>query len=291
MKILVIGKNGQLGKSIQKLCIKSKQSKKFTFVGRDEIDLSKIMSISNYFRNKKFDIIINCAAYTNVDKAEQEKEISNRINNLAVSELAKIAHARCMKLIHISTDYVFDGKIQNSYKETDIANPINVYGMTKLLGEKRIQEYMPNNGIIIRTSWLYSEHGNNFVKKILQQGINKKEVSVVNDQIGSPTYANDLALVILQILNQENYLSSNEITKIYHFANLGRVSWYEFAKEIFKTKNISCKIKPISSLEYSSTADRPKNSSLDSYNIMKKLNLKGSKWNISLKKYLNLDTN
>mgnify|MGYP001219711063 CR=1 FL=1 len=286
MKILVIGKDGQLGKSIKKICIKSEKFKKFIFVGRQELNLNNTTNILDYFKDKKFDVIINCAAYTNVDKAEEETELSNQINNIAVTELAKIAFAKKIRFIHISTDYVFDGENKSLYREIDSTNPINVYGKTKLDGEKAIQKFMPVNATIIRTSWLYSEYGNNFVQKILQQSFNKKEVFVVNDQIGSPTFAKDLALVILKIISYKSYIINDEPTNIYHFANTGNISWYTFTKEIFKIKNINCKVNPVSSLEYPTLAKRPKNSSMDSNKIIERYDLKGSSWNDSLRNYL-----
>ena len=286
MRILVIGKDGQLGKSIKKICIKSEKIKNFTFVGRQELNLNNTSNILGYFKDKKFDVIVNCAAYTNVEKAEEETELSNQINNIAVTELAKIAFAKKIRFIHISTDYVFDGKNKSLYREKDSTNPLNVYGKTKLDGEKAIQEFMPVNGTIIRTSWLYSEYGTNFVQKILQQGIKKKEVSVVHDQIGSPTFAKDLALAILKIINQKGYIINDEETNIYHFANTGNISWYGFAKEIFKIKNINCKVNPVSSSEYPTVSKRPKNSSLDSNKIRERFDLKELSWNDSLEKYL-----
>jgi dTDP-4-dehydrorhamnose reductase len=286
MKILVIGKDGQLGKSIKKISTKSGKSKNFIFVGRQELNLNNTSKILDYFKDKNFDTIVNCAAYTNVDKAEEEIELSNQINNIAVTELAKIAFAKKIRLIHISTDYVFDGKNHSLYREIDNTNPLNVYGKTKLDGEKAIKKFMPVNGTIIRTSWLYSHYGNNFVQTILQQGLSKKEVFVVNDQIGSPTFANDLAIVILKIINQKNYIVYDDPTNLYHFSNTGDISWYTFTKEIFKIKNINCKVKPVSSLEYPTLAKRPKNSSMDSNKIREKFNLKQSSWNDSLRKYL-----
>ena len=168
MRILVTGKNGQLGKSIHKIVNtkidNNQSSNEFIFVGREELDLSSESDISHYFKsNNKFDIIINCAAYTAVDKAEEEQELANQVNHLAVKQLAGIAKKQKAKLIHISTDYVFDGESDKSYTETDETSPINVYGKTKLAGEKALQEIMPTDAIIIRTSWLYSEYGNNFV--------------------------------------------------------------------------------------------------------------------------------
>jgi dTDP-4-dehydrorhamnose reductase len=212
MRILVTGKNGQLGRSIYKIVNtdtkidNNQSSNEFIFVGREELDLSSKSSISHYFDyHDKFDIIINCAAYTQVDKAEQEVELANQINHLAVKQLANIANEQKAKLIHISTDYVFDGESNKSYTETDETNPINVYGKTKLAGEKALQAVMPMNALIIRTSWVYSEYGNNFVNTMLRLGKERDELNVVSDQIGSPTYANDLAVAILEIIDNKDY--------------------------------------------------------------------------------------
>jgi dTDP-4-dehydrorhamnose reductase len=256
-KILVTGKNGQLGKSIQKILVDNKQIHEFTFVGRSELDLSDNNNIINYFKNNIFDIIINCAAFTQVDKAEKEPKISNQVNHLAVRQLAKIAKKQQVRLIHISTDYVFDGKSNNLYGENDKTNPINTYGKTKLAGEKAIQKILKTNAVIIRVSWLYSEYGENFVKTILSLAKKKDQINVVNDQIGSPTYASDLAEVILKIIKNESFIKKNQKTQIYHYSNKGKISWYEFAKEIIKITKINCKVNPISSKNYPTQTKRP----------------------------------
>jgi len=224
MRILVLGKNGQLGRSIHKLVNtdtkidNNQHSNDFIFIDREGLDLSSESNIGHYFdSNDKFDIIINCAAYTQVDKAEQEVELANQINHLAVKQLASIANKQQAKLIHISTDYVFDGESDKPYTETDTPNPINVYGKTKLAGEKTLQAVMPMNAIIIRTSWLYSEYGNNFVSTMLRLGEERGEISVVNDQIGSPTYATDLAKIILHIIKTKEFKEMGQVAQIYHY--------------------------------------------------------------------------
>ena len=164
MRVLVTGKNGQLGKSIHKIVANKEQTNEFVFVGREELDLDRSDNITDYFRHNNFDIIVNCAAYTAVDKAEEEHELANQINHLAVKQLAGVCRKKKAKLIHISTDYVFDGYSDQPYEETDETNPINEYGKTKLAGERAIQEVMLTNAVIIRTGWVYSEFGNNFVK-------------------------------------------------------------------------------------------------------------------------------
>ena len=268
-RILVIGKNGQLGRSIQKHVINNYKKENFIFVGRHELDLCNQSMISNYFQNNLFDVIINCAAYTHVDKAEKEYKLADQINNRAVSQLAEITKNQKAKLIHISTDYVFDGLSDKPYREIDKTNPISVYGKTKLAGEKAIQKILPSNAIIIRVSWMYSEYGSNFVKTMLRIGKNQKEIKVVSDQIGSPTYASDLAQLILKIINYKNSEKKNQKTQIYHYSNLGEISWYEFAKEIFKISKIDCKVNPISSNHYPTAAKRPKNSLMNIDKIFK----------------------
>lgn len=294
MRILVTGKNGQLGQSINKLINteaktktdESLSSNKFIFVGRDEFDLSSKSNINHYFNDNKFDIIINCAAYTAVDKAEEEKDLANEVNHLAVKQLAQIAKQQQAKLIHISTDYVFDGKKHGPYKEVDTTNPINVYGKTKLAGEKALQEIMPTNAIIIRVSWMYSEFGNNFVKTMLRLGKERNELNVVSDQIGSPTYATDLAGVILEIIQNKSFKEAGQTTQIYHYSNEGEISWHEFAKEIFKIAKIDCKANPIVTEQYPTPAQKPKNTSMNNNKIMKIFNANPVPWKDSLEKFL-----
>ena len=281
-RILVIGKNGQLGKSIQKLITNTEQTEDFIFVGREELDLSNENMVTRYFKDNSFDIIINCAAYTQVDKAEEEQKLANQVNNLAVSQLAQIAKNQQAKLVHISTDYVFDGKNNKPYKETDRTNPISVYGKTKLAGEKAIQEILPADATIIRVSWMYSEYGNNFVKTMLRIGKERDEINVINDQIGSPTYATDLAEVILQAIKYKNLKKENQITQIYHYSNEGKISWYEFAKEIFKIAKIDCKVNPIVSEHYPTLAKRPKISLMNKSKISNRFDINIFEWRKSL---------
>jgi len=283
MRILITGKNGQLGKSLHKLVSEKKYDNEFIFVGREELDLSNNNSIINYFDNHdKFDIIINCAAYTAVDKAEEEVKLANQINYLAVRQLAEIAKAQKAKLIHISTDYVFDGESNKSYTEADETNPINVYGKTKLAGEKALQAIMLTNAIIIRTSWVYSEYGNNFVKTMLNLGKERDELNVVSDQIGSPTYATDLAETILKIIDNKNYQDKEQSTEIYHYSNEGEISWYDFTKEIFKLAKVDCKVNSINTKQYPMPARRPKNIVMSKGKVAKIFNVEISNWKKSL---------
>jgi len=290
MRILVTGKNGQLGKSIHKIVNSevetnnSLNSHSFIFVGREELDLNSESNISHYFdSSKKFDIIINCAAYTAVDKAEEEFELANQVNHLAVKQLAQIAKNQQAKLIHISTDYVFDGESDKPYSEADETNPINVYGRTKLAGEKAIQELMTIDAIIIRTSWVYSEYGNNFVKTMLRLGRERDELSVVSDQIGSPTYATDLAGVILEIIKNEEFREEDQTTQIYHYSNKGEISWYEFAKEIIKEANANCKVHPITTEQYPALASRPKHNVMTKDKLANAFGMKIISWKGALK--------
>ena len=282
MKILVIGKNGQLGRSIHKIVINNEPRDIFVFVGRGELDFSQNDNIEKYFKENSFDVVVNCAAYTAVDKAESEIELTNQINHLAVRKLSEIAYKKNIKLIHISTDYVFDGTGSKPYKETDKTNPINVYGKTKLAGEKALQEIMPTNAMIIRTSWVYSEYGNNFVMTMLRLGKERDEINVVSDQIGSPTYATDLAKVILKIIDNKGYQDKDKSTEIYHHSNKGEISWYDFTKEIFKLAKIDCKVSPITTEQYPTPAKRPRNTLMNKDKIIEEFSLEILNWNESL---------
>ena len=288
MRILVTGKNGQLGQSINKIVNTGngknnyQQDNEFIFVGREELDLSKKESIASYFDNNNFDVIINCGAYTAVDRAEEEQNLTNQVNHLAIKQLARIAKEQKAKLIHISTDYVFDGTGSKPYKETDKTNPINVYGKTKLAGEKALQEIMPTNAMIIRTSWVYSEYGNNFVKTMLRLGKQRNEINVVSDQIGSPTYATDFAKAILKIIDNRDYQDKDKATEIYHHSNKGEISWYDFTKEIFKLAKIDCKVSPITTEQYPTPAKRPRNTLMSKDKIIEEFSLEILDWKKSL---------
>ena len=282
MRILIAGKNGQLGKSIHKLVANTEQTNDFVFVGREELDLSGADNIISYFNQNNFDIIVNCAAHTVVDKAEEEAVLANQINHLAVAQLAQIAKTQQAKLIHVSTDYVFDGESDKPYAETDETNPINVYGKTKLAGEKALQEIMPTNAIIIRTSWVYSEYGNNFVKTMQRLGKQRDELSVVSDQMGSPTYATDLANAILDTVQNKAFKEAGQGTQVYHYSNVGEISWYEFAKEIFELAGIQCSVSPITTEQYPTPAKRPKNTLMNKDKIVETFGVNIPDWKESL---------
>jgi len=292
MRILVTGKNGQLGRSLHKLVSEKKYDNEFVFVGREELDLSSENNIDHYFdSNDKFDVIINCAAYTAVDKAEEEAGLANQINHLAVRQLAEIAKAQQAKLIHISTDYVFDGKKHEPYKETDATNPINVYGETKLKGEQAIQEVMLTNAIILRTSWVYSEFGNNFVDTMLRLGKERNELSIVADRYGGPTPALAIAETLVSILYKIDTATINHLWGTYHYAGTPFVTWFEFAQEIFSKvdSDIGMKIpilKPVDSDSYPLTAKRPRSSTMNCEKINKVFNIKPPRWIDTLSKLL-----
>lgn len=283
MKILVTGKNGQLGKSIHKIVTNNEQNSEFVFVGREALDLSSQDSIINYFNNNSFDIIINCAAYTAVDKAEKEVELANYINHLAISKIAEISKKHKVKLIHISTDFIFDGVSEKAYLESDDPSPLNIYGKSKLAGEVAVCAVMQKNAIIIRTSWLYSEYSNNFVNTIIRKAQKFDELSVVSDQYSSPTNAGDLAKVIIQIINHNKFRNHDQLTQIYHYSSYGVCSWFEFAREILELANIDCQVNPIETKDYLTAARRPKYSLLNTDKIVKDFGLEIPFWKDSLK--------
>ncbi|MGB5965720.1 MAG: dTDP-4-dehydrorhamnose reductase [Sulfurimonadaceae bacterium] len=263
--ILVTGANGQLGSEIQALS-SAYSDYAYTFCDREMLDLSSEEAIKAYFEANSFDVIINCAAYTAVDKAESDEELAFAINHKAVETLAHIVKAKNMVLIHISTDYVFDGSNFKPYVENDPTNPQSVYGASKLAGEEALLSINPANSIIIRTSWVYSTFGNNFVKTMLRLGRERDELGVIFDQVGTPTYARDLAKSILEILPKLN----SESVEIFHYSNEGVCSWYDFAKAIFEVSNINCKVNPIETSEYPTPATRPH------YSLLNKSKIKNS---------------
>jgi len=283
MKILVTGKNGQLGKSIHKFVTNNEQNSEFVFVGREELDLSNQDSIINYFNNNNFDVIINCAAYTAVDKAEKEVELANYINYSAISKIAEISNKHKVKLIHISTDFIFDGVSKKAYLESDDPSPLNIYGKSKLSGEIAVCSAMQKNAIIIRTSWLYSEYSNNFVNTILRKAQKFNELSVVSDQFSSPTNAGDLAKAIIQIINHNKFRNHDQLTQIYHYSSYGVCSWFDFAREILELANIDCQVNPIETKDYLTAAKRPKYSLLNTDKIVKDFGLEIPFWKDSLK--------
>lgn len=266
LKILITGTNGQLGRCLQAVSEKY-PNYDFYFKTSKQLDITRKEQIDILFAQEKFDFCVNCAAYTAVDKAESDQENAFLVNAEAVKYLAETCKANNTTLIHISTDFVFDGTKGTPYTEEDLPNPINVYGASKLKGEQYIQEIM-NNYFIIRTSWVYSEYGHNFVKTMLRLGTERDEISVVKDQIGSPTYAGDLAKAIMEIISAKTTSFG-----LYHYTNEGTTSWYDFAKTIFEIKEIKIKVNPISSNNYTTQAKRPMYSVLDKTKIKQVFNI------------------
>jgi dTDP-4-dehydrorhamnose reductase len=279
--ILITGANGQLGSEIRKRQ-NLLEDCNFYFTDIDSLDITDEEQIKKFVKTNDISSIINCAAFTAVDLSEKNIEQANLLNNIAVSHLAKTSLEYNLNLVHISTDYVFDGNTYIPYKETDKTNPCSVYGKTKLDGENEIIKLKLPNSIIIRTSWLYSEFGNNFVKTMMKLGKSKESIGVVFDQVGSPTFAGDLAEAILRILPQID----NKQTEIYHFSNEGVISWYDFAKAIFYLNKYNCKIKPIHTKDYPTLAKRPHFSVLDKSKIKAHFDLEIPHWFDSLKNFL-----
>ena len=280
--ILVTGSNGQLGSEIKELS--KNYSYNFFFTDRNNIDITSKDNIKAFCQTNNINVIINCAAYTAVDKAESDVENADLVNRKAVKKLALVSEELNIKLIHISTDYVFDGKNFKPYCEEFQTNPQGVYGKTKLDGENEMRDINPKNSIIIRTSWVYSSFGNNFVKTMLRLGKEKKELGVIFDQVGTPTYARDLALTILDIIPQIN----NDKVEIYNYSNEGVLSWYDFAKEIMRMAKLNCKINPIETFQYPTPAKRPHFSLLNKNKIKSTFNIEIPYWKDSLDECLKI---
>jgi dTDP-4-dehydrorhamnose reductase len=276
MKILVTGANGQLGNEIRRL-VDSQRKDEFVFTDVEELDICNKEKVEEFVISNKIDLIVNCAAYTAVDRAENEKELAYRINRDALLYLSKAINKRDGVLIHISTDFVFDGSKSTPYKEGDVENPLSVYGKSKFEGEK-IALGGARSVYIIRTSWLYSSFGNNFVKTIIKKAKEKKELKVVFDQVGTPTYAKDLASAILLLIKN---VKKNQ-QQIFHFSNEGVTSWYDFAKMICKIGKIECEILPIETKDYPTPARRPAYSVLNKTKIKEFLGINIPYWVDSL---------
>lgn len=278
--ILVTGANGQLGSELKKIGFTALDEVFFTDLA--ELDITDYAAIVKFIEQYEIDTIINCAAYTSVDKAEEEPELAAKINTEAVANLAKAAAKADCLLIHVSTDYVFDGTETTPYTEKSKTCPVSVYGKTKLAGERAVI----NSGcfhIIIRTAWLYSAFGRNFVKTILHLADEKPELNVVSDQIGTPTYAEDLARAITKIMRNEERV---EHEGIYHFTNEGVCSWYDFAKEIVRLSGKECKVNPVSTAEYPAKTQRPAYSVLDKTKIRKIFQVETPDWKDALQRMM-----
>jgi dTDP-4-dehydrorhamnose reductase len=278
--ILVTGANGQLGSEIQHLS--KNYQYQFLYTDVADLDISKKEAVMEYLKKNAVDALINCAAYTAVDRAETDLATANMVNHLAVKNLAEVAKELRLKFIHVSTDYVFDGESFRPYLEDDAPNPQNVYGVTKLEGEKALIQLRVANSIIIRTSWVYSIYGNNFVKTMLRLGKEKPELNVVCDQIGTPTNARDLARFILDILPK---LSTSK-TEVYHFSNQGVCSWYDFAVAVMEIKGLDCSVNPIQSSAYPTPAKRPFYSVMSKEKIKADFEVQPDHWRHSLERCL-----
>ena len=276
LNILVTGANGQLGSELRE---EVSGNSNFFFTDKESLDITNQYALQRYIEENKIEIIINCAAYTAVDKAESDPVNADKINHLAVHYLAQIAKEKNLSLIHISTDYIFDGNNHLPYIESDPSHPNGIYGKTKLAGEQSMLQINPSNSIIIRTSWVYSSYGNNFVKTMLRLGKEREQLGVIFDQIGTPTYARDLAKTIIEIIPKID----NKNVEIYHYSNEGVCSWYDFAKTIFELENIACTLTPIETKEYPTPATRPYYSLLNKAKIKKDFNLTIPYWRESLK--------
>lgn len=285
LTVLVTGSNGQLGNEIRRAAKDSRFSFcRFIFVDVDVLDICNRADVQNCIMSHNVDLVINCAAYTAVEKAESDVEAAYAVNRDGVAVLAECCAENGTFMLHVSTDYVFDGNAKEPYKESDAVNPTGVYGASKRAGEEAMSA-KGVNGMIIRTAWLYSSFGKNFVKTMLRLGDERREVNVVADQQGCPTWACDLAAAIMQIILKTDFKTRKGI-EIYHFTNEGECSWYEFASAIMQMAGKDCKVLPISTAEYPSSCRRPLYSVLSKEKIKKEFGLEIPLWDEALQKML-----
>lgn len=280
MVVLVTGASGQLGQSLQFIASQYSEMQ-FIFASSQDLDISNEGIVISFFENNKIDFCINTAAYTAVDKAESESEKAHLVNVVGPKNLAIACQKNNVTLLHISTDFVFDGTASTPYMETEITNPLGVYGQTKLEGENEVTRNCDKH-FIIRTSWVYSQFGNNFMKTMLRLAQDRTELNVVADQIGTPTNAVDLADAILKIISFDSQQPGLEKYGIYNFSNEGICSWYEFAVEIFKQNNCNIKVNPIPTEAYPTPAKRPKYSVLDKSKIKSTFGIAIKNWQEAL---------
>ena len=276
IKVLVTGSNGQLGSEIKAIS-SDYPTLSITFTDINELDIADENAVNHFIKTLNPHFVVNCAAFTAVDKAETEIDLAAKLNSVAPNIIAKACKDNGCKMIHISTDYVFDGESNRPYDEQSQVNPVSQYGISKLKGEQEV--ILSGVGMVIRTSWLYSSFGGNFVKTIIRNGKIKPELRVVSDQIGCPTYARDLANVILTIISkgQEAF-----VPEIFHYSNEGVCSWYDFAGEIIRLSNINCKVSPIGTIEYPLPAKRPQYSVFNKDKIRKSYHITIPQWKESL---------
>ena len=278
--VLITGCKGQLGSEIKRISSKFPEIS-FNFTDLEELDITRPGDIRNFLDNMPVKFLVNCAGYTAVDKAEDDEDLAYLLNADATESLAMISAERRMQLIHISTDYIFNGEKNHPYMEDDPVNPQTVYGKSKLLGEQALQK--AGTGIIVRTSWLYSSFGNNFVKTILRLSGEREQLNVVFDQTGCPTYAHDLAMAILEMIRIEIDNKNSSRYDIYHYSNQGVCSWYEFATAIIDFAGTGCEIIPVESKDYVTRAKRPRYSVMSKEKITGEYDLRIPHWKDSLK--------
>jgi dTDP-4-dehydrorhamnose reductase len=281
MRVLITGSNGQLGSEIKELAIKYKKTD-FIFKDLPELDICNFEALQAFILVNNINAVINCAAYTAVDKAEEDAEIAEQVNSKGVINLVNALQTVNGKLIHISTDYVFDGNHFLPYKESDPVNPIGVYGETKRAGELAVINSAIDS-IVIRTSWLYSSFGSNFVKTMLRLGSEKENLGVIFDQVGTPTFARDLAKTCLDILTGVNALKISKAGNLYHYSNEGVASWYDFAISIMELGGVNCKVNPIQTKDYPTLARRPHFSVFNKSKIKTDFEIEIPYWRDSLK--------
>ena len=284
MRILVTGAYGQLGSELKEIEMQF-PNYHFLFTDVDTLDITCEIAVESFFNEKQPGYVINCAAYTAVDKAEIEPKIAEKVNALAPKILGKFSKQFGAKIIHVSTDYVFAGDANQPYSETDTVNPQGVYGKTKLEGELNCLKENPDS-VVLRTSWLYSEFGNNFVKTMLRLGNERDNINVVFDQVGTPTFAADLAEAILSIIQVLEKEPAKFIPGVYHYSNEGVASWYDFAKAIFEIENIQCNVNPVLSDRFPTPAKRPHFSVLNKSKIRNNFGIEIPHWRESLVKCL-----
>jgi len=279
MRILVTGANGQLGQEFKNNV--SNSNHEFFFNDVNELDITKKKEILDYVTIYKIQLIINCAAYTNVNKSETYKNLAIKVNSDAVKNLIEVCEEKKLKMIHFSTDYVYNSNNMTPIREDSNIDPVNSYGISKREGEKIIEK-SSSNSIIIRTSWLYSKYGINFVKTMIKKGENEKKVYVINDQFGCPTYSKDLVECTLSMIDSNNFNKN----KTYNFSNEGYTNWYELTKKIFELKKIKCEVVPVDSNQYKNIAIRPKFSITDKSRIKDIFNISIRRWDEALEEFI-----
>lgn len=279
--VLVTGSKGQLGNEVQVLASSYPQFE-FIFTDVEELNICDLQAVEKYFAERKIDVLLNCAAYTAVDKAEEDVDLCYRINEKAVGILGEVAAKYGTRMVHVSTDYVFDGTSYLPYTEDSPVCPATVYGKSKLAGEQLLMDVCPA-AVIVRTSWLYSSFGNNFVKTMLRLGQERDSLNVIFDQVGTPTYAADLADALLKVISADEFIPG-----IYHYSNEGVCSWYDFTISIHKMAGVNCRVLPIESKDYPAKTPRPHYSVLNKNKIKTNYNIQIPHWENGLRRCLGI---